>query len=393
MERHAKQPARRVIFRSVRARAARLAVGLTLLAMTAILVLPALASDSGPPEPIGLAVGTDAIDAGLREGGGHGTLPSTLFLSVYLHGCENPATIEGEFLRSTDTWYAEKDGKYAARPEQALLTLTGARIRSAVVAVVPGDGRHRPHEGILRTFALNGKPVVVDNELRPLIHSGNTTTVLLRSPQWAQAMDPLAFVVKADLVKSAGLDSCYLNVPSLFDGYEPQDNSESYADRVMEKVGKHLPQLARPREKAPEQFPGEQEPPHPGPERLSAAETRVIAPGEVVQGSVGDGGYVTATGLRYLCHTLIEGKAPAREIDSRIAPDLTAPTSNPTCGGTPLLQSAGVLGDSTRRIFFGGITGALAATLIIEALFLGETEPAGEDRRRWRRPKANSGAT
>jgi hypothetical protein len=69
-------------------------------------------------------------------------------------------------------------------------------------------------------------------------------------------------------------------------------------------------------------------------------------------------------------------------------------SGDPDCSGAPLFQAVDVTSDTTRRLFFAGIIGALAATIIIEALFLGETDDGdgvGGARTRWPRAPRRSG--
>ena len=386
-----KRPARRVIYGSVKARLSRLVLGVALAVVTLWIVLPVLASDKGPPAPVGLAVGTDAIDEGLHEGGSDGTRPSVLDLNVHANGCTNPVTVEGTLLRSTDTWYAERRGRFSAAPQQAMITLTGARVRRLVVGVEEGtSARLLPTIGTVRMLSLAGKPVVVHNHLLPLVRRGDTTTAILNAPQWAQAMTPLGFVITADLIRPAGLDSCYLDIPQLFDNFEPGTGVSMFrrAETALEHISEHVPKLAQAQTVRVSEF---EPPPATDGEDIGAAEVDASVSGRfAVQGTLGSGGAITAAGVRYLCHSYVAHKPPVTGLDARIAPEFTEPSANPNCSGVPLFQTVYVVSDTTRRLFAAGIIGALAATLIIEALFLGETEPsegsaASAGRRRWRK--------
>lgn len=84
----------------------------------------------------------------------------------------------------------------------------------------------------------------------------------------------------------------------------------------------------------------------------------------------------------------IRSKPPVEDLESRISPEFNE-AENPNCSGVPLFQAVDVTSDTTRRLFIGGIVGALAATLVLEAMFLGETADSGGGkssgrRRKWR---------
>jgi hypothetical protein len=106
----------------------------------------------------------------------------------------------------------------------------------------------------------------------------------------------------------------------------------------------------------------------------------------VVSGTIGEGGQAEGAGVRYRCHELHGDADHPPGVEQSLLP-LYVIHGNPNCSGAPLFQAVDVASDTQRRIFFAGIIGAIAATLMIEALFLGETEAAdgGAKSQRWRR--------
>ena len=103
-----------------------------------------------------------------------------------------------------------------------------------------------------------------------------------------------------------------------------------------------------------------------------------------VEGSAGAGGVTTSSGAVYVCR---DTTGPT------IAPAGTLPTiaevSTPNCSGHPRFQAAGVAADTTKRLFFAGISGALAATLLVEAVLAAEL---GERFRRQVRKEGKAGS-
>ncbi|HTA98161.1 MAG TPA: hypothetical protein VK730_11030 [Solirubrobacteraceae bacterium] len=381
------KPARRVIYRSTNARLARFALGIVFAAVTAWLVLPVLAIDRGPPPPFAITLGTNALDLGPRDANLPGTALSVLNVTARAQGCSNPVTLEGTLWRSTDTWYAEKRGRFARPPTQAIITLAGVPV-SSFAAGLDSFYTHavegvRHVSGIARVTSLNGKSVVVHDHMLRLIHSDGTTSAVLNAPQWPQAATPLWFAISADLMRPAGFQSCYLDLPQLFP-YQSSTEGETSASARSQiqliRIGEHM---HSPRAlKSPTGLADE-------PEGLGAGAVTVSVDGKrVADGSIGAGATTTTSGgLRYRCHRFVRQKV-LPGLDSRISPEFNQ-QANPDCSGTPLFEAADVTSDTTRRLFAAGIIGALAATLIVEALFLGETESAAQEgktrkRSRWR---------
>lgn len=349
-------------------------------------MLPVLAVDHGPPKPVALVVGTDAVDVGPRESALSGTALSVLDLNVHADGCVNPVTIEGTLWRSTDTWYAEKAGRFASPPGQAIVTVAGVNVRKLSVGLDSfsyshaNNGLERVVSTTARVTSLNDKPMLVHDRLLPLVRSHGVTSAILNAPQWPQAATPLWFTVTADLMQPAGFQSCYLDLPQLFpyqSSDQGQESASSHAERALYKLSEHLRPPRRRAVSSPSGATDEAE-------ALGAGLTTASVGGRrVASNSLGIGAVATtAGGVRYLCHAFIRKKLPLPNLDSRITPEFDE-SDNPDCSGTPIFETVDVVSDTTRRLFAAGIVGALAATLIIEALFLGETGSAGS--KRWRR--------
>jgi hypothetical protein len=381
------KPTRRVIYRSVKARLARLALGVILAGATLWIVLPVLTAEHGPPAPVALVVGTNAVDMGPGTSVLEGIRPSALDLKVRAGGCVNPVTIEGTLWRSTATWVAEWHGRYAAPPTQAIITLAGARVRKFVVGVdsfsTEAPGGIQRTAGTARVTGL-GYTVVVHNDVLPLIRVGDTTSAVLDAKQWGDAATPLGFLITADLIDPAGFDSCYLDLPELYPyaySSEPQTNAFVRAlNGLIDASARYLRPNRRPKLLG---VAGTEQ------EELGTALVNASVHGRSVGGgSIGVGGTMTTGGVRYLCHSFARNSPSANALDPHISPEFDE-AENPDCSGVPLFQAADVTSDTTRRLFAAGIIGALAATLIIEALFLGETESSDASeatawRRRWR---------
>jgi len=329
------------------------------------------------------------VDLGPHETLLPGTALSVLDVTVHAKGCSNPVTVEGTLWRSTDTWYAEKRGRFAAPPSQAIITLAGASVSSVAIGL-DSFSTHaveglRHVTGTARVTSLNGKSVVVHDHMLPLIRSDGTTSAVLNAPQWPQAATPLWFAISANLIRPAGFQSCYLDLPQLFpyqSSFEGRESASASAQIALIRVGEHMrsPRVV----KSPTGLQDE-------PEALGAGVVTASVDGKRVAGnSTGGGSTTTSGGVRYLCHRFIRQKV-LTGLDSRITPEFNQ-QANPDCSGTPLFETADVTSDTTRRLFAAGIVGALAATLIIEALFLGETDSAArsggnQKRPRWRRAR------
>lgn len=382
-----RQPPRRVVYRSLKARVARVAVGLLFLAATLWIVLPALAPEPAPPAPAGLFIGLNT-DGSTPHGSG-----SMLKLDIWATGCTNPVTIDGTLFLSKQTWAAYRsslpDDAGHAEPSQAAVVIAGATLARAEVglgggivssvssnggstvdesreAMVEGTGTVSTESGAFGFNELGpsasdfGTLVTVHNHFS-LLHaierrdSHDAEGAILVAPQWSEVRVPLHFLLKADLMHPFGLDRCYIDVPELFSPILGSEDGTAYstaerfaATSIGEERNAEGDVLALPSE--PLQ-----------PPELTPAEVSVSVSGHVAApSSIGRGGRATLTGVMYECKIPVEFAHPE---------DL-----NPNCAGLPVFEAPGVSANITRRVFVAGILGALAATLIVEALFLGETE-------------------
>jgi hypothetical protein len=366
---------------------------LLLVSATLWIALPVLAAEHAPPAPTALYVGINDV--------GPDPLPeppgSILKLAIYASGCRNPVTIEGRLDRPERAWIydehieaIEQDGP-PPLPSQASVVLVGTPLRTADVmtgTLTEGLGEKSIlGETPVRGFAtvenpILGRRVTVHNYLSRVVvdpQSGaHISGVFLTSREWAETRAPLLFVLKADLVFPMGFHRCYLDLPELIG----REDASAYLRAIN---------FADPL--APGQSPlGKLTGKGKGPSvsDVAAAEVSVsIAAHVAITSSIGSGGNQIPSGLRYECHTFFNNKLPPNIEPNMFTNHGTAPSTyreqtNPNCAGEPVFEIPGVATEITRRIFFAGILGALAATLIIEALFIGETAPA-QPRRKHRK--------
>jgi hypothetical protein len=355
--------------------------------VTLWIVLPVLASEHAPPAPTALYVGVnDAGSAPLPQPPG-----SVLKLAIHASGCSNPVTVEGRLDRSERSWKYDEhvvgiDTK-GPLPSQASVVLAGASLRTADIAIgassteAGGILGEIPIYGTatVEDFGL-GRRVTVHNRLsRVAVERGSSPRVsgaLLTSPEWSKMRTPLLFVLEADLVFPLGFHRCYLDLPELF-GYEEELSSSAYRSAYVQAMEFADPLTIgqSPLGKLTGLGKGLSV------TDVDAAEVSVSAAAHVaVVSSVGNGGSITPTGLRYECHIFFSNKPPPDLEPNMFTSHGLGPShyrehTNPNCAGEPIFEAPGVAADITRRILLAGILGALAATLIVEALFLGETAP------------------
>lgn len=328
------------------------------------LALPVLRSEHGPPAPTGLFVGLNTSEY-------HPPRESALYLTVRDEECKNPATIEGLFERPSRSWEADR----RSGPTEAEIVLADAEVTEADagLAVLGGQaatqGLEAPNEGFFESPILNGtetvwlgpgQEVTLHNSLqyflRPYHPPGYPTlgAVVLHAPQWPKVRAPLHFIMKADLIRPLGFHRCYVDVPALLGSGGGIDNRpllEAFSYTLHEALEKGLIHPVRgepPVEESGFRDIGE----------VSHAEVTVFVSGHVVDGaSVGAGVTDVPNGVHYVCAT--KQGSPA--------------AVSGTCAGTPVFEVPGREAEITRRIFLAGILGAIGLTLIIEALFVGET--------------------
>ena len=206
---------RRVIFGSRRARALRVGVGAAFGALTLWLILPVIAGEQAPPKPVGLLVSTDTAR--------NSSVPlwqypdGVLYLTVTANGCKNPVLLDGRYVISTNLWYGVEKREKQALPEQAAVTLYGARVSHAEIGLSSETNRASLVNEPTKIVGLAGKPVTVFDHPLPLIRHDLDTTAVLVATAWPQAKTALHFRIWADLIHRTGFNSCYLTLPEVLD--------------------------------------------------------------------------------------------------------------------------------------------------------------------------------
>lgn len=362
-------PSRRVIYSSWRARIARVAVGTVFIAVTLWQALPVISSEASPPPPAALFVGLNGFRPPQPE--------STLHLVIHSAGCRNPATIEGYLERPERSWNLDKAWveKYpdAKETTEAEISLAGASLSGADAGLAGGEGPVGVFEAsmvsgngaILQRYPL--KSTEVHNRLTLFLHSAEPPGyppvggVALSAPQWPLARTALHFFLEAALIRPRGFRSCYVDVPALFGSGGGVSNKSLLEaagftqQRVLEQPGgPHGTYIPGYGADILSETPG-----IPDVDEVAKAEVSVYVGGHVVDGSSVDSGATSIpNGVYYTCAS-VRAQPPA--------------VTNPTCAGTPVFEVPGRGSEITRRLFLSGIVGAIGVTLIIEALFLGET--------------------
>jgi hypothetical protein len=379
-----------------KARIWRIVIGCVSLGLTLSLALPLLlAPDRPPPPPTALFVGLNAGGAG-QSSGRPGSL---LQLSIRASECKNPVTVEGLVERSSRTW--RTDPTDPARPTEAEIVLAGARLSMAELGLSQisgagstgpqlaagyeeriGDGAVRLAVGPFHYVTVHGvlSRVIADQVARlPAVYR-----VVLRAPEWPRVRRALIFRLRADLISPAGYNRCYINVPALFSS-EPQWMQTLYTRTRLygEGEGVNRETLAR------REPPSEEESPR---SEIVAGDVSVSVSGRALAPiSIGRGGYAVENTAHYSCQSYVDRKPPPNLDPAMFEETIGRPeygrNANPNCSGTPMFESAGVSTDVTRRLFGAGIFGALAVTLIIEAL-LGKTELRRDVLRRAKRRRS-----
>lgn len=418
-------PARRVIYSSRRALIARLLVGVLLAGLTGWVVLPVFETEPPPPRPTGMFVG---LNSSLGPGASNA---SVLRLSVRGRQCRNPVLVEGLLERSEKTWSAEAQSSVSHGPTYVRVSLSGARLTRAEIGLgtvfprvyassgpLPG-GKPLPgatQDEVTHNVGVFNLPILshtitvtepntnsmtggtqrttVHNYLSPILTKkdarpneepdvpGTANDAVLLSPDWPSVRGPLHFIIEANLVHSAGFNRCYLDLPELFAtfGDEAEDNTTAIGEATRFDPLPSIPTESHNGIEEPESIFDNALGGEPYNNDIGQAEVSVKMTGDVVVDStVGNGGIVTPNGITYECHTYNSNKPPPN-LDPNMfeGEGPSNPTSyedhlNANCAATPIFETPDVNADVTRRLFTAGIVGALAATLIIEALFLGET--------------------
>ncbi len=294
-------------------------------------------------------------------------------ITVRASGCVNPVTVEGQLVRSQLTWEAEAHhAPLNAPPHLAALGLAGAHVRALVMGIVdPFDFVPQPITGTAKV----GK-VTVHAHLYPAVEQGDTTTATYSAPQWPRLRSSLDFVIVADLIRPAGFHSCYLDLPEPIEAPYSESGNVERATAAAGNALEHALRVSH-RSSTENRY-----------EDIAGFQLTAYVNGRVVVPStVGESGRVVGNGVRYQCYAGNQFYRPPVRLDPQASAGF-AIRSSPSCVPVPLFQAVDVTSDTTRRLFIAGIIGAIAATLIIEAGFLGETESAegsSSQARRWRR--------
>jgi hypothetical protein len=295
----------------------------------------------------------------------------------------------------------ERAGAYTV-PSQAVVVLSGARLGQASIGLgvsrsfgaVPSPGT--PNVGSFEEPLINGRDVIerdrstafeARREVHPLDNGQSgvvrapktgppTAGAVLTAPNWRLARAPLHFILKADLVYPLGYHRCYVDVPEFlspaFATSERSDTEEQTFERAWgyaDGLGGFRPALAV-RARQPDLGLSQDE--------VVAGTVSASMAGHIVAvNTIGNSGQAVGPRVRYACQSYVKVEPPPN-----VEANAFEKPVNPNCADTPVFEAPGVGADVTRRIFAAGILGALAATLIVEALFLGETEPSGGSRYR-----------
>ncbi len=375
-----RRPLRRVLYRSKAAIVARFVLGVMLGVAAFVVASPALSTDYPPPPPVGLYIATNSYTAPWGE----------LELAIDAKGCTNPAIIEGVLTYPEKTWTGPRiTGARVPKglPSTAVIALGGARLVGAQVALGNGNGvqadgestgpfsqppfrttqtfaieRNIFHPYTIRSHSYSTTPLTAVIDQRSPLGTLNypAGAIAFHSRQWAATQAPLHFRFAADLVQTASYHRCYVAVPEVLalnrnEGYYA---AEGVAGRLILAARRNASQLHL----------GSREVP-PIIWDVLAASVDVMVSGRVpVSDSVGPDGKATSVGVHYGCRL---PKAPREAGEEPNV--LHGEVANPNCSATPLFAAQGVDTDISRRLFLGGLIGGLAATLIIESLFIGET--------------------
>jgi hypothetical protein len=381
-----RRPLRRVLYRSKAAIVARFGLGVVLGGAAFVVASPALSTDYPPPPAVGLYIVTNSFTAPWGE----------LELAIEANGCTNPAIVEGVVKYPEKTWTGPRDTTSAKLPKglpsTAVVALGGARLVGAQIALGNGSGVQadgepggpfsQPPFRTTQTFAIE-RNVFHRYTIRSHSYStallaaviGQRSTlgtlripagaIALHSRQWVATKAPLHFRLAADLVQTASYHRCYVAVPEVLalnrnEGYGAAEGaalrlstSHNYASQ-LHFLGPEFPPISW---------------------DVLAASVDVTVSGRIpVSDSVGPDGKATSVGVHYGCRLPKALREAAEEPYV-----LQGEVANSNCSATPLFAAQGVDADISLRLFLGGLIGGLAATLIIEALFIGETPDRSRD--------------
>ncbi len=301
-------------------------------------------------------------------------------VAIRAKGCANPVSVEGLFERPARSWALDQrdaiEQNGVKGPTEAEIVLSDAKVSQIRAGFAEGE----PLEGLFEASTVSGEGVVFSNVREAFVHNHlkkilNVPTpkgqpaigaAVLKAPAWPYVKVPLHFFIKADLMHLDGYHRCYIDVPALFGSGGGLENGAFR--RAFAFTTRATPEHPL----APHgigEVPG-----FPDIDELAKAEVTVLVSGHTVDGrSVGSGATTIPNGVRYSCSSAATNP-PAK--------------TNVTCAGTPVFEQPGTEATTTRDVFFAGIVGALAATLLIEAAFIGNTESPSSWIKRARRSRS-----
>jgi hypothetical protein len=341
-------------------------IGVALIVVTAWLVVPVLAPERPPPARTGLFVGVIRPNA---AGGPDGVL----YLKITASHCSNPATIEGEFVRAGQAWLSDEHAH--GRATGAVVVLAGAPVDSTEIVADQGYPqeeviRKRPNPGIVSEEAI-ANSAQAERKLRrrwareshqvqsdiPRIE-GRGNGAWLAAPTWYKQRSALSFTLRADLVTNTGYNRCYVSVPELLKTELTQYLTPLYTASLIPGLegNNHVP-------------PGSG-----AMDEVGAAVVTVVGGPDIVsESSLPPGG--TASSGNAVIECAASSRPIPRDLEAGEATEGLGATSVHTCPAAPVFEAAGVGADVTRRLFAGGILGALGLTWLVEAVFGGVLEP------------------
>jgi hypothetical protein len=273
-------------------------------------------------------------------------------------------TVEGYLDRPESSWELDKRfgiPRHGIKgPTHAEVVLAGADIESVDAGFAGGEDI----QGAFEASEISSNGYVPTGPTESLVHNRLVRylglakspkhplgAALLIAPQWPKVRAPLHFTFTADMVHPFGFHRCYVDVPALFGSGGGIDNGSLHEAEEFTMTSDTAGEEPSP---GITQIPG-----FPNVREVIRAEVSVLVAGHVVDGaSLGSGATTIPNGAHYACGT--EGiRSPAQ--------------TNETCAGDPVFEVQGTDYEITRRLFAAGIFGAIAATIIIEGLFIAKT--------------------
>jgi hypothetical protein len=340
-----------VLFRSGLGEGVRFTIGVAFALAGWLLAGPVLVSGKAPPAPAALFIGLDTETGTLHP------LRGSLEMAIHAPECKNPATVEGVLTIPASSWHAyerQLTGPRPRGPTQAELVLDGVKLQSGraglaseMIALPSANARPSSGQtisGLAQVYTPSGRMVTLHSTLSPVLRWQPTREnekeegtipvagLSLIVPQWPETRFPLHFVLQADLVRPDGFHRCFVDVPEIMPSLSASLSAFGTAEG--------FPTRQQPNQPRASIFPVADE--------VGSAQVSVNIGQHVAEsGSLASGVASPGGGARFTC---------------------SSRTSNETCSATPVFELPDTGGDVTTRLFFAGILGALAATLIVEAM-------------------------